>query len=297
MSQTTSCKEFNYAEHLDIIKSIRQQLKDSDERVEKSAKSITSDAHRLALIRRSNSVSNRYLLTGGSFQLDESDMLSESILFAKSMEKSSMQETSQSEEEVETTVEYLKSIRRSEMFKSDKERFDFLVSEIEIFNKRVLILQCELQALRKENEILRTSPQAPSSARKLETELEDAKRLVRKLWRDLEDSIIRRTEAEDKAAQAVERIRNLEAAAKSAPNQGLKEAEQRAISAEQQNVFLNERIKALQAKLEATEGEKEGMRGQVEKQAGVIAEQARSLEKFKSEIIAKFVHSNTGTNS
>ncbi len=303
-------KDFDYAEHLGVIKSIRQQLRDSDARLERS-------------IKRSNSASTKNL-RANSFQLDDvSDSMTGRNVFsaAKSADKSgfafsSFQDTSPPEEklaaademEVDSSFEYLKNIRKTEMFRSDKERIEFLVSEIEILNKRILILQCEIQSMQKENEQLKKQHSARTASKqselKLEGELGSAKKLIKKLWAELEEERKRRTKAEDSEMQSSNYIRQLEA--KALPSDGTteerktKEAEgmrrgyeemkKQSLCVELQNNLLSEKLKMLQAKLEAADAEKLNMQKQIERQAEVISVQTKSLERFKKEVLEKFVY-------
>eukprot|EP00826_Nyctotherus_ovalis_P011931 TRINITY_DN13110_c0_g1_i24.p1 TRINITY_DN13110_c0_g1~~TRINITY_DN13110_c0_g1_i24.p1 ORF type:complete len:235 (-),score=83.53 TRINITY_DN13110_c0_g1_i24:116-820(-) len=230
--EATTDKDFSYKEHLDVIKSIHQQLKDSDERLKRS---LYTDSRRVHL--------SKDTPKGSPFK--------ENQLAETSLREQLEDSRAQPEEPVETSFEYLKSIKRTEMFRTDKERIDFLVSEIEILNKRIVILECEIDRLRAENEQLK-------SARKTTAKAGTNKALNNSNTKEIEGV---RKEFE--------------------------EAKKKEICMELQNNLLTEKVREMKELIEKAAKEKEALQVQIQGQNQAINEQAKVLEQFKKVIIAK----------
>jgi len=316
-------KSFSYAEHLNVIKTIRRQLKDSDERFERS---LSKDSGRRQLFKKSYSFSSQALKTVNCFNQDEFgatfDNPHEDIFTERSRDKSTIisrgyktfyqndfndaEETKTDDPlEVESSFEYLKSIRKTEMFKSDKERIEFLVSEIEILNKRIMILEYEISGLRKSKDnapesakkVKLSTNKSPSSSReqKLEIELNAAKKLMLKMIHSPDNNPNKdyeKTRLEERVKvyqEEMSRMQEIHSKDLSNAKKNFEEMKKKSICYELQNNLLNEKVKSLQEQLANSEKEKQAMKIQMQKQNETITEQAKTLERFKKEIIEKYV--------
>eukprot|EP00826_Nyctotherus_ovalis_P043937 TRINITY_DN4690_c0_g1_i2.p1 TRINITY_DN4690_c0_g1~~TRINITY_DN4690_c0_g1_i2.p1 ORF type:complete len:247 (+),score=79.21 TRINITY_DN4690_c0_g1_i2:102-842(+) len=238
-------RNFDYREHLEIIESINKQLKDSDERLERS---LSTDSRRIHLFKDITSSAQSKVPSASQDNPHIPDSVETHLDRPYSR-------TAQEDEKVETSLEYLKSIKRTGMFRSDKERIDFLVSEIEILNKRTVILECEIDRLRQEKEQFIT------------------RMPVRK------NSYIK----EEEARVGIKMQKEILAIRKE-----IGSMKRRGVAIQQSNDSLNEEVKRLEAILEKINGEKEMLRKRFNEQNHTIAEQAKVLEQLKKVIIDKY---------
>ena len=235
-------KNFDYKEHLEIIESINKQLKDSDERLERS---LSTDNRRIHLFKDIvPSVQSKALLQD---ELSIHDSIGHHT-------DPPFSRIGQEDEKVETSIEYLKSIKKTGMFKNDKERIDFLVSEIEILNKRTVILEYEIDRLRQENEQLTAKKTSKKNSYVKE-----------------EDGIRLRKEVLAMKGE----IGNMK---------------RREAAIQQNNDSLNEEIKNLEATFNKISQDKEVLKKKFNEQNYIIAEQAKVLEQLKKIIIEKYTH-------
>jgi len=233
----TTDKDFSYKEHLDVIKLIHQQLKDSDERLKRSLYTDNRRSH---------------LLKDNITPLKENQIANTS--FRKESTEDSSQRNAHIREPVETSFEYLKSIKRTEMFKTDKERIDFLVSEIEILNKRAIILKCEIDRLRQENEQLEVANEKQKKASPNKANQPTIPKEIEAVRREYE------------------------------------EARKKELCLELQNNLLAEKVKETKGLIQKAVKEKEALEVQIQGQNQSINEQAKVLEQFKKVIIKKCIY-------